>query len=84
MSLVPSHDCFLFKKAVRNTCLLIESRSPIKLFQSPHGILQADPVLVLVRLLTQRFLIFSCHATHLLARCDKSGDPSARTTGRYL
>ena len=81
---VPSHDCFLFKKAVRNTCLLIDSRSPIKLFQSPQGILQADPALAFVGLLTQRLLIFNYHATHLLARCDRSDDPSARITGRYL
>jgi hypothetical protein len=81
---VPSHDCSLFKKAVRNTCLLIESRSPIKLFQSAHAVFQTDPVPILVYLLTQRLAIFNCHAIHLLARCNRSDDPSARTTGRYL
>ena len=83
MSSVPSHDYFLIKKAAGNTRLLIVSRRSVKLFQSAHGILQNDPAPVLVRLLTQRFLIFYCRAIHLLARCDRSGDPSACTTRRH-
>ena len=84
MSSVPSHDCFLFKETVCNTSLLIDSRSPIKPLRSAHDISQTDPALDLVLLLTQRFLIFYCRAIHLLARCDQSSDPSARTTRRYL
>ena len=84
MSSVPSHDYFLIKKAAGNTRLLIVSRRSVKLFQSAHGILQNDPAPVLVRLLTQRSLIFTCRTIHPPAGCDQPGDPSARTTGRYL
>jgi len=80
---VPSHNCFLFEKATGNTRLLIASRRSVKPFQSAHGILQTDPAPVLIRLLAPRSLIFNCRAIHLLARCDRSGDPSARTTRRH-
>lgn len=83
MSSVPSHNWLRFEKATGDTRLLIASRRSAKLFQSAHGILQNDPAPVLVRLLTQRSLIFNCRAIHLLARCDRSGDPSACTTRRH-
>ncbi len=82
MSPVPSHICFLFEQATHNTGLLIDSRWPASSLQATHAISQTD--LALVHLLIQRFLIFYCHVTHLLARCDRLEDPSARTTRRYL
>lgn len=79
---VPSHDYFLIKKALGNTRFLINFRRSVTLFQSAHGILHSDPAPVLVHLLTQRSLIFNCCAIHLLARCDRFGDPPARATRR--
>lgn len=70
MSLEPSHDCLLLKESFSNACLL--------------SISQTDPVLAFVGRLTQRLHIGNYHAIHLLARCDRSDDPSARTTRRYL
>lgn len=67
MPSVPSHKCFLFEKATGKTRLLIDSRGPTSSLQSTHAISQTDPALVLVRLLSQRFLIFNCRAIHLLA-----------------
>lgn len=83
MALVLPHKCFLFEKATGNTSLLIDSRGPISPLPSTHVIFQTDPALILARLLTQRFLIFYCRAIHLLARCDRSGDPSACITRRH-
>jgi hypothetical protein len=83
MSLVPSHDCFPFKEAPGNSRLPIDSRRPLRP-QSTHVISEADSPRALVGLLTRRVLIFNISLIHLLARCDRSDDPSARTTGRYL
>ncbi len=84
MSLVPSHDGFLLKATAGSARLPIGSHWFDKLFQSADGISQNDPVPILVHLLKHRLPIFNCYAIHLLARCDRPGDPSACTTGRYL
>lgn len=81
---VPSHNCFLCRETASNSCFLPDSHSPIKRFQSAHGILPANLALVLVILLTRRFLIFDCRAVHPLVRCDPLVGLSACTTRRYL
>jgi hypothetical protein len=85
MSVVPSHDCLLLKDTAGQLCLLFRgSPSSGRSFRSIHVIPRIDTVLILVGLPTQRFLIFTCRTLHPPVRCDRPGDPSACTTGRYL
>jgi len=85
MLLVPSHKYYLLKEASSNTRLPIESYSSnADPSESPLLISRTDPALALVRLLTQRFLIFCCSAIHLLAGVvGQAIDPRAQPGGIY-
>jgi len=84
MSLVPSHNRLPLREPAGNTGVPIDPHSFIRPFRSAHIISRTDPAGALVHPLTQRFLIFDTDAIHLLAGCDRSDDPFARTTRRYL
>lgn len=49
MSLVPSHDCFLLKKAAGNTCLPVDSYNSGNPFQSAHPPTQKATAVILWR-----------------------------------
>lgn len=84
MSWVPSHDCLSLGEPAGNTRAPIDPHGFISHFRSAHVVSLTDPTLGLTRRLTQRFFIFNTGAIHLLARCDRTADQSARTTRRYL
>lgn len=82
---VPSHVWLFFQNTAGSSCILIDLHNSLGVLQSSHDISLADPAIIPNR----PFPSATTHrsdgtASHLLARCVLSSDPSARATGRYL
>jgi hypothetical protein len=85
MPSLPSHKQFCFQTARITPSSLIDLCSPCRLFQSSQDSSQTDPTILLIHsLLSMTVDLSDYSSTHLLARCDPSGDPSARITRRSL
>jgi hypothetical protein len=85
MPSVPCQKWFSLQKAAGRSCILIDRRNPFWVFRFAINIFQAESSIVLTRRTTLSTTHFPVPCSiHLLARCNRSSGPSARTTGRYL
>ncbi len=85
MPSVPSQKWFSFQKTASRTCILIDRCNPFWVFPFAFNISPAEPSIILTRRTTSSTTHFPIPCSiNLLARCNRSNGPSARTTGRYL
>ena len=80
---VPSHVRGFFQNTASSSCILIDLYNSLGILQSAHDLSLADPAIIPNRPFSSATTHISDYILmHLLARCVRPSDPSARTTGR--
>jgi hypothetical protein len=85
MPSVPSQKWFSCQKSAGRSCILIDQRNLFWVSRFAINDSQAESSIILSRRTTSSTThIPGPCSINLLARCNRSSGPSARTTGRYL